>query len=71
MDRPTKDLFALLDEIEEVLGITAVPVVWPIGTGPDFKGVYNREEKKVNLFQKTQYIKYELFHTLHTKLIVK
>ena len=37
MDRPTKDLFALLDEIEEVLGITAVPVVWPIGTGPDFQ----------------------------------
>ena len=53
MDRPTKDLFALLDEIEEVLGITAVPAVWPIGTGPDFKGVYNREEKQVNLFQKT------------------
>ena len=55
MDRPTKDLFALLDEIEEVLGITAVPVVWPIGTGPDFKGVYNREEKKVNLFQKNEH----------------
>lgn len=53
MDRPSKNLFALLDEIEEVLGITAVPVVWPIGTGYDFKGVYDREEKRVHLFDKT------------------
>ena len=43
MDRPTKDIFSLLDEIEEVLGIIAVPGVWPIGTGPDFKGVYDRK----------------------------
>ena len=53
MDRPTKDLFSLLDEIEEVLGIIAVPNVWPIGTGPDFRGVYDRSEKKVHLFEKT------------------
>ncbi len=53
MDRPTKDIFSLLDEIEEVLGIIAVPGVWPIGTGPDFKGVYDRKEKVVHLFEKT------------------
>jgi peptide chain release factor 3 len=53
MDRPTKELFSLLDEIEDVLGITAVPLVWPIGTGPDFKGVYDRENKLVHLFEKT------------------
>lgn len=53
LDRPSKDLFSLLDEIEDVLGITAVPVVWPIGTGPDFRGVYDREEKKAHLFEKT------------------
>ncbi|MCP5502088.1 MAG: peptide chain release factor 3 [Leptospiraceae bacterium] len=53
MDRPTKELFELLDEIEEVLGITAIPHVWPIGTGFDFKGVYDRQEKKVHLFEKT------------------
>ncbi len=44
MDRPTKDLYALLDEIEKVLGIKAVPDVWPLGTGFDFKGVYDLRE---------------------------
>jgi peptide chain release factor 3 len=53
MDRPSKDLFSLLDEIEEVLKITSVPVVWPIGTGPDFKGVYDRHSKQAHLFEKT------------------
>lgn len=53
MDRPTKDLFSLLDEIEKVLGITAIPLVWPLGTGLDFKGVYDIQEKKIYLFEKT------------------
>jgi len=53
MDRPTKDLFALLDEIEKVLGIAAIPLVWPLGTGPDFKGVYSLIDKKLYLFDKS------------------
>lgn len=53
LDRPTKNLFNLLDEIEEVLGIVAVPRVWPIGTGPDFRGVFDRKEQQVHLFEKT------------------
>ncbi len=53
MDRPTKDLFNLLDEIEKVLGIVAIPLVWPLGTGPDFKGVYSFADKKLYLFDKT------------------
>lgn len=53
MDRPTKDLFALLDEIESVLGIRAIPDVWPLGTGFDFKGVYTLAEKELHLFDKT------------------
>ncbi|MBE7413099.1 MAG: peptide chain release factor 3 [Leptospiraceae bacterium] len=53
MDRPTKNLFSLLDEIEEVLGITAVPFVWPVGTGVDFKGVFDRSLKTIHLFEKT------------------
>lgn len=53
MDRPTKDMFALLDEIEEVLNIIAVPYVWPLGTGFDFKGVYDRLNSEVHLFEKT------------------
>ncbi|MCZ8158261.1 MAG: peptide chain release factor 3 [Leptospira sp.] len=53
MDRPTKDLYVLLDEIEKVLGIKAVPDVWPLGTGFDFKGVYDLRDKQLYLFDRT------------------
>ncbi len=53
IDRPTKDLLGLLDELESVLGIKAYPVNWPLGTGIDFKGVYDRQEKKVHLFERS------------------
>lgn len=53
MDRPTKQLFELLDEIEKVLGIAAIPLVWPLGTGSDFKGVYSLADKKLYLFDKS------------------
>ncbi|WP_002163615.1 peptide chain release factor 3 [Leptospira interrogans] len=53
MDRPTKNLFSLLDEIEKVLEISAVPMVWPIGTGVDFSGVYSRKDKKILTYDKT------------------
>lgn len=52
-DRPTKDPIALLDELERVLGIHAYPVNWPIGNGPDFKGVYDRMSRQVHLFERT------------------
>ncbi|MBL0921742.1 MAG: peptide chain release factor 3 [Phycisphaerales bacterium] len=51
-DRPTRPPLDLIDELEKVLGIQAYPVNWPIGTGPDFKGVYDRLEKKVHLFER-------------------
>jgi peptide chain release factor 3 len=43
-DRPMRDPLALLDELERVLGIGAYPVNWPLGNGPDFRGVYDRRE---------------------------
>src|SRR5438105_11679252 len=52
-DRPTLEPIALLDELERVLGIGAFPVNWPIGTGIDFKGVYDRLKKQVHLFERT------------------
>jgi peptide chain release factor 3 len=42
MDRLGRDPFDLMSEIEEVLGIDAVPVNWPVGQGSDFLGVYDR-----------------------------
>lgn len=53
MDRPGMDPLELLDEVERVLGISAVPVNWPVGDGPSFQGVYNLKEKQVLRFQRT------------------
>jgi peptide chain release factor 3 len=52
-DRPTRDPLELLDELESVLGIGAFPVNWPLGTGPDFRGVYDRLTKTVHVFERT------------------
>lgn len=50
MDREANDPFELLSEIEEVLGIKTCPVNWPIGCGKNFKGVYDRQTKKISRF---------------------
>ena len=50
MDRAAKDPFALMEEIEQVLGIRACPINWPIGVDGDFQGVYHRDEKNVELY---------------------
>jgi peptide chain release factor 3 len=50
LDRPTKDPFDLLDEIEAELKIKVRPLSWPIGNGIDFQGVYNIYEKNLYLF---------------------
>ncbi|MBR5134231.1 MAG: peptide chain release factor 3, partial [Clostridia bacterium] len=42
MDREARDPFELLEEIEQVLGIETYPVNWPMGSGRDFRGVYDR-----------------------------
>ena len=54
MDRETNDTFDLVDEIEKELGIATCPVNWPIGSGKSFKGVYDRNTKKVLVFSDTQ-----------------
>jgi peptide chain release factor 3 len=53
LDRPARPILDLLDELESVLGIHAFPVNWPLGDGPRFKGVYDRENKIVHLFERT------------------
>ena len=54
MDRPARDPFELLDEIERILGMQPVPVNWPMGDGPSFKGVYDRREQGVYLYERTE-----------------
>lgn len=50
LDRPARDTFTLLDEIEEQLKIKTRPLSWPINSGADFKGVYNIYKRSLNLF---------------------
>ena len=53
MDRDANDTFDLLGEIEKELGIETCPVNWPIGSGKEFKGVYDRNTRQVRLFSET------------------
>ena len=50
LDRPSKDPFDLLDEIEKELKIKVRPLAWPISTGPTFKGVYDLYADRLSLF---------------------
>jgi peptide chain release factor 3 len=54
MDRPSREPLELLDEIENVLGMQPVPINWPVGDGPQFKGVYDRLNKGVYLYERTE-----------------
>jgi peptide chain release factor 3 len=51
-DRPTRNPLVLLDELESVLGLQACAVTWPLGTGPSFRGVYDRLHGRVHLFER-------------------
>ncbi|MFS1514102.1 peptide chain release factor 3 [Chengkuizengella sp. SCS-71B] len=51
MDREGQNPFDLLEEIENVLGIRSFPMNWPIGSGKQLCGVYDRHATRVELFQ--------------------
>ena len=53
MDRPARDPFELLDELERQLGIAPYPVNWPLGNGPEFRGVWDRQTKMAHIFERT------------------
>ena len=50
MDRPGRDAFDLIGEVESVLGIGVYPITWPIFRGGSFRGVYHRTAHRVYLF---------------------
>ena len=41
MDRESRDVFELLDEIEKTLALDTTPMTWPIGPGRAFCGTYD------------------------------
>ncbi|MGB3693783.1 MAG: peptide chain release factor 3 [Spirulinaceae cyanobacterium] len=52
LDRPGREPLELLDEIEQELGLQTYAVNWPIGMGDRFKGVFDRRQQKVHLFER-------------------
>ena len=50
LDRYGRSPLELMDELEQVLGIRSYPMNWPIGMGPDFRGVYDRQARVVHVF---------------------
>jgi peptide chain release factor 3 len=44
----------LVDEIEQVLGIPCCPLNWPVGSGQQFEGVYDRERRQVLRFERNE-----------------
>ena len=51
MDRESRNPFDLMEQIESELGIQTYPVNWPIGSGKEFKGVYDRDKKHIISFE--------------------
>ena len=53
LDRPGREPLELLDEIEKELGLQTYAVNWPIGMGDRFRGVYDRHQQQVHLFERS------------------
>ena len=52
-DRPGMEPLAMLDHIEEVLGVAPVAATWPVGLPGDFRGVVNRSTATFHRFTRT------------------
>jgi peptide chain release factor 3 len=51
LDLPGRDPFDLLQEIEDVLGIHATALNWPIGSGDRFRGVFDLMTQETRLYE--------------------
>jgi len=50
LDREVRPPLELMDELERVLGMSAVPMSWPLGMGKRFRGVYDMTGDLVRVF---------------------
>jgi peptide chain release factor 3 len=53
MDLPSRETLDLMHELEQVLGIQASPLNWPVGYGKHFVGVADVRSKELLLFTKS------------------
>nr|WP_254796933.1 peptide chain release factor 3 [Sulfitobacter albidus] len=52
MDRESRDVFEIIDEIQENLAIDVTPASWPIGVGRDFVGCYDILRDRLELMDR-------------------
>ncbi len=52
MDRESRDIFEIIDEIQENLAIDVTPASWPIGVGRDFVGCYDILRDRLELMDR-------------------
>ncbi len=55
MDMPGRDPLELMTEVEEVLQIHSYAMNWPLGSGKEFQGVFDREHNECLFFTKTSH----------------
>ncbi|KRM68337.1 peptide chain release factor 3 [Apilactobacillus ozensis] len=51
LDRDSRDPMELISQLEDVLGIEGYPMNWPIGSGKVLRGLYDRYNKRVELYR--------------------
>jgi len=51
MDREVREPLELIDEIERVLEMPAVPFTWPVGMGKRFGGVFDIRQNRMRVFR--------------------
>ncbi len=52
MDRESRDVFEIIDEIQENLAIDVTPASWPIGVGRDFVGAYDLLHNRLEIMDR-------------------
>ncbi len=52
MDRESREIFDIIDEIQENLAIDVTPASWPIGVGHDFMGCYDMLNDRLELMDR-------------------
>ncbi|MEX2354128.1 MAG: peptide chain release factor 3, partial [Gammaproteobacteria bacterium] len=62
LDREGRPPIELLDEIEQKLDISCVPITWPVGMGSRLQGIYHLVDNTVRLYSKKD-------SSIHGKLI--
>ena len=73
-DRPGRDPFELLDEIESDLVLEPTPVTWPVGDAQDFAGVIDRMRSEYVAFQRVAHgstIAPEEIHSLDSPVLAE